>query len=103
MLYQEIVARKIITVLRFRQVGSLERCETLVPELCRQYLVPKYLRRDVTFQIFKSYFHGLKEEYMERILNNAYPEKEVYPEGETIFDKKTQAIIEKNKVNNQGI
>ena len=73
MLYHNLITNKIIRILRFRKEGSIDRCQYLVPDLIRQYAVPKDLRRDVYFNILTKWFHGLREEEIERLLNEAYP------------------------------
>jgi hypothetical protein len=73
MLYQTLVMNKILKVLKFRKIGTLERCQHLVPDLIRRYYVPKELRRDVYFMILKKYFHNLREEEIKRLLDEAYP------------------------------
>lgn len=82
MLYQNLVGNKIIKCLKFRKEGSLDRCRTLVPDMIRRYQVPDYLRRDVYFYILITYFHGLKDDYVMELLNEAYSEKKISPQTE---------------------
>ena len=92
MLYQNLISRKIIRVLQFREVTSLERVASLLPEMIRQYQVPTFLRRDVYYFVMCYYFPLLRYDVLEEMLDNAYPQKEIYP-------KKTKTNPKENLIN----
>lgn len=90
MLYQELVTRKVIRTLEFRGIKTQQRIQELAPELIRQYLVPLYLRRDVYFGVLIYVFPRYRLDYLEVLINEAYPQKEVYSEEAKKFIKEKE-------------
>lgn len=90
MLYYHLVTLKILRHLRFRQ-SNIEQARFHIPYWIATYQVPKELRRDVYYSVFKRYIPDLTDDTIEAFLNEAYPKTQI--KKEIIIQAKKEGTV----------